>query len=77
VTASGGLSGAQVSLSLECSNGELWNFSDTTNNNGLVRFKQGKAPIGNYLTTIKSLICSAFIWDMSKGINSASYALSG
>jgi thermitase len=77
VTASGGLSGAQVSLSLECSNGELWNFSDTTNNNGLVRFKQGKAPIGNYLTTIKSLIRSAFIWDMSKGINSASYALSG
>jgi thermitase len=75
VTASGVLSGAQVSLSLECSNGELWNFSDTTNNNGLVRFKLGKAPIGNYLTTVNSLTCSGFIWDTSKGISSASYAL--
>jgi subtilisin family serine protease len=54
---------------------ELWNFSDTANDAGLIRFKQGKAPIGNYLTTVNSLTCSAFVWDIDKGISSASYAL--
>jgi thermitase len=76
VTASGVLSGAEVGLSLECSNGEVWNFSDTTNNVGLVRFKLGKAPTGNYQITVNSLTCSGFNWDMNKGITSASYALS-
>jgi thermitase len=76
VTANGGLSGAQVSLSLECSNGEVWGFSGTTNHAGLVKFKVGKASIGNYLTTVNSLTCSGFVWDLSKGISSASYALS-
>ena len=75
VTASGVLSRAEVGLSLECNNGELWNFSGTTNNAGLGRFKLGKAPVGSYLTTINSLTCSGFIWDMSKGITSTSYAL--
>ena len=77
VTASGGLPGVEVGLSLECSNGEVWNFSGTTNNGGSVRFKLGKAPVGSYLTTVNSLTCSGFVWDMSKGINSASYALGG
>jgi len=77
VTANGGLPGADVSLSLECSNGEVWNFSGTSNNGGSVRFKLGKAPVGSYLTTVNSLTCSGFIWDMSKGISSASYALGG
>ena len=77
VIASGGLSGAEISLSLECSNGEVWDFSGTTNNAGVFRFKLGKAPVGSYVTTVNSLTCSGFIWDMSKGINSASYALSG
>ena len=76
VTASGVLSGAEVGLSLECGNGEVWNFSGNTNNAGLFRFKLGKAPIGDYLTTVNSLTCSGFIWDTSKGITSASYALS-
>jgi thermitase len=76
VTPSGALSGANVDFSLECSNGEVWNFSDATNNAGLARCKVGKAPIGNYLTTVNSLICSGFTWDMSKGITSAGYALS-
>jgi len=75
VAASGVLSGAELSLSLECSNGEVWNFSGTTNTPGLVKFKLGKAPIGNYLTTVNSLTCSGFVWDMSKGITSTSYAL--
>jgi thermitase len=76
VTASGGLSGAEVSLNLECNNGEIWNFSGTTNNVGSVKFKLGKAPVGDYLTTVNSLTCSGYVWDMSKGIDSASYALS-
>jgi len=75
VTARGVVSGAEVGLNLECSNGEVWNFSGTTNNNGLVKFKLGKAPVGNYLTTLNSLTCSGFMWDASKGITSASYAL--
>ena len=75
VTASGVLPGANVGLSLECSNGEVWNFSGTTNTPGLVKFKLGKAPIGNYLTNVNSLTCSGFIFDMSKGITSTSYAL--
>jgi thermitase len=77
VTARGGLSGADISVRLTCSNGEVWDFSGTTNNAGVFRFKLGKAPVGNYLTTVTSLICSGFTWDMSKGITSASYALSG
>ena len=77
VTASGGLSGAEVSLSLECNNGGTWNFSGTTDDVGSVRFKLGKAPVANYLTAVNSLTCSGFVWDMSKGISSASYALSG
>jgi len=77
VTASGVLVGANVDLTLACSTGELWNFSGTTNTGGLVKFRLGKAPIGNYLTTLNSLTCSGFVWDMSKGITAASYALSG
>jgi thermitase len=76
VTASGALSGAQVSMNLECSNSEVWSFGGTTNPSGIVKFKVGKAPVGNYLTTINSLACSGFVWDMSRGINSVSYALS-
>lgn len=76
VTASGVLPRAEVSLSLECGNGEVWNFSGTTNNAGLVRFRLGKAPVGNYLIIVNGLTCSGFVWDMSKGISSASYALS-
>jgi thermitase len=76
VTASGGLSGAEVGMGLECGNGELWNFSGTTNTGGIVRFKLGKAPVGNYLTTVDSLACSGFTWDTSKGITTAGYALS-
>jgi thermitase len=76
VTASGVLSGAEVNLRLECGNGEIWNFSGTTNNAGLVKFKLGKAPVGSYRITVDNLTCSDFIWDMSKGVTSASYALS-
>jgi len=75
VTASGVVPGANVALSLEWSSGELWNFSGTTNNAGIIKFKLGKAPTGSYLTTVNSLTCSGFIWDMSKGITSTSYAL--
>jgi thermitase len=75
VTAAGGLAGAEVGLNLECNTGEAWNFSGTTSNVGSVKFKLGKAPVGNYLMTVNSLTCSGFVWDMSKGISSASYAL--
>lgn len=75
VTASGVLPGAKVGLSLECINSKVWSFSGTTDTAGLVRFKAGKAPVGSYLATVNSLICSGFIWDTSKGITSANYAL--
>jgi hypothetical protein len=77
VMANGALPGAEVGLSLECSNGEVWNFSGTTNTAGSVRFKLGKAPVGGYLTSVNSLVCSGFVWDTSKGLTSAGYALSG
>jgi thermitase len=73
VTASGVLPGAKVGLSLECSNGEVWNFSGTTDTPGLVRFKLNKPPSGTYLATVNSLTCSGFNWDMSKGVTSTSY----
>jgi len=76
-TASGVVVGANVDLTLVCSTGELWNFSGTTNTAGLVKFKLGKAPVGNYVTTVTSLTCSGFTWDTSKGTTAASYALSG
>jgi thermitase len=76
VTASGILPGAKVGLRLECNNGNVWNFSGTSDTTGLVRFKVSKAPVGSYLATVNSLICSGFIWNTSKGITSASCALS-
>ena len=76
VTASGVLPGAEVGLSLECNNGEVWNFSGITNTPGLVKFKLGKAPVGSYITTVTSLTSSGFTWDISKGITSAGYTLS-
>jgi hypothetical protein len=75
VTAAGGLPGAEINLSLECGNGEAWSFTGTTNPAGLAKFKVGKAPVGGYLTTVNSLICSGFLWDTSKGLTSAGYAL--
>jgi hypothetical protein len=76
VTASGVFHREKVGLRLECSNGKVWSFSSTTNTAGLVRFNVSRAPVGSYLATVNSLICSGFIWDKSKGITSASYALS-
>jgi thermitase len=79
VTTSGVLPMAKVKLSLKCSNGKVWSFSGTTGTTGttgLVRFNVSKAPVGNYLATINSLIRSGFIWDTSKGIVSTSYAFS-
>jgi thermitase len=75
MAASGVLPGAKVGLSLECANGKVWSFSGTTDTAGLVRFKASKTPVGSYLATVNSLTCSGFIWDMGKGITSASYAL--
>jgi len=77
VTASGVIIGANVDLTLVCSTGELWNFSGTTSTAGIVKFKLGKAPVGSYVTTITSLTCSGFIWDITKGTTTVSYALSG
>jgi thermitase len=73
VTATTVLSGTELALSLECSNGKVWNFSGTTDTAGLVRFKLNKPPVGNYLATVNSLTYSGFTWDTSKGITSASY----
>jgi thermitase len=73
VTATTVLPNAELALSLECSNGEVWNFSGTTDTAGLVRFKLNKPPAGNYLARVNSLTCSGFTWDISKGITSASY----
>jgi thermitase len=75
-TASGVVVGADVGLSLGCSNGEAWNFSGTTNTAGIVKFKVGKAPVGSYTATVTGLTCSGFTWDTTKGITVASYALS-
>jgi thermitase len=75
VTASGVLPGAKVGLNLECSNGKVWSFSGTTDTAGLARFKASKTPVGSYLATVNSLICTGFTWDTGKGISSASYAL--
>jgi len=77
VTGSGGLAGAEVGLRMECTSNEVWSFSGTTNTVGSVKFKLGKAPAGGYLTTVSSLVCSGFVWDRSKGLTSAGYALSG
>jgi thermitase len=75
VTGSGVLPGARVGLSLECSSGKAWNFSGSTDTAGLVRFKVSRAPVGSYEARVNSLTCSAFTWDTSKGIVSATYAL--
>jgi uncharacterized membrane protein len=76
VTASGVFHREKVGLRLQCSNGKVWSFSSTTNTAGLVRFNVSRAPVGSYLATVNSLIRSGFIWDKSKGITSANYALS-
>ena len=75
VTASGGVSNANVDLRLECSNGDAWSFSGTTDSSGLVKFRLGKAPAGSYWATVTSLTCSGFVWDASEGVTAASYTL--
>jgi hypothetical protein len=76
ISAAGAVSGAQVGLTLECSNGDAWNFSGTTDTAGLVKFKLGKAPDGSYWAVVTSLTCGGFTWDTGKGITSAGCALS-
>jgi len=76
-SASGVVPGAKVGLTLECSSGEVWNFSGTTDTAGVVRFKLGKAPVGNYLVAVNSVMCGGFVWDASKGVTATGYALSG
>ena len=75
VTGIGVLPGARVGLSLECSSGKVWNFSGTTDTNGLVRFKVSRPPAGIYLAEVNSLTRSTFTWDTSKGITAVTYAL--
>jgi len=75
VTASGGVTGAQVGLMLESSSAQVWNFSGTTDTAGLARFKLGKAPAGGYVATVTGLTCSGFTWDASKGVTAISYTL--
>ena len=77
MTASGGLPGAEVGLSLECSNGHVLSFSGATDTNGLVKFKLGKVPAGSYCAVLTSLTCSGFTWDANKGVTATSYTLSG
>ena len=77
VTASDGVSNANVDFRLECSNGDAWSLSGTTDSSGLVKFKLGKAPAGSYWATVTNLTCSGFTWDASKGVTFASHALSG
>jgi len=62
-------------VNMECTNSKVWSFSGTTDSAGLVNFRASKAPVDSYLATVNSLICSGFIWDTSKGITSAGYAL--
>jgi len=76
VTAGGVLPVSNVDLSLQCSSGEAWNFSGTTNTAGLVKFKLGKAPNGSYSAAVTSLTCSGFTWDASEGVTAISYTLS-
>jgi thermitase len=77
MTASGDLPGAEVGLGLECSNGDAWSYGGTTDTNGMVKFKLGKAPAGSYWAGLTSLTCSGFTWDANKGVTAASYILSG
>jgi thermitase len=77
VTAGGVVPNAKVDLSLECSNGQVWSFSEISDTSGLVRFKLGKAPVGSYTATVTDLACTGFTWDTNKGITAASYVLSG
>ncbi|MDH4368051.1 MAG: hypothetical protein OEV57_08025, partial [Dehalococcoidia bacterium] len=76
LSSTGVVPGAEVGLMLECSSGETWNFTGTTDTAGLVKFKLGKAPDGSYWAAVTSLTCNGFTWDASKGITAASYALS-
>jgi uncharacterized membrane protein len=77
VTAGRVVPNAKVDLSLECSNGQVWSFSEITDTSGLVRFKLGKAPLGTYTATVTGLKCSGFTWDATKGVIAACYTLSG
>jgi len=77
LTASGALPGAKVGLGLECTNSKVWSFSGTTDTAGLAKFRVSKTPVGSYLATVNSLVCSGFIWDTSKGTTATGYTLSG
>jgi len=76
MSASGVVPWANLALSLDCSSGELVNFSGTTDGDGFVRFRLHKPPVGDYVITVTSLTCSGFVWDTRKGITATIYALS-
>ena len=68
---------ASVEVGLVSSGGQSWRFSGTTDSSGTANFVVQKAPSGNYMATVTNITASGYSWDVSKGITSASYTVSG
>jgi thermitase len=69
------ISGARVDLQLVWSGGKVWHFGGITDISGMVQFKLGKAPAGDYLATVTGLTCGGYDWDEDRGMVSMSYTL--
>jgi thermitase len=75
VAQSGAVSGAQVNARITRSDGNVLYFTGTTNSYGSVSFTISKPPSGIYIATVTNVTATGYVWDSSRGTNSASYTV--
>jgi thermitase len=66
--------GAQIQLSVACSNGPSWSFSGSTDSTGTASFAIQKAPKGTYTVTVTAL-SGPYPWDTSRSASSWAFTL--
>ena len=75
VNAKGAMSGVKVTVYVSGPVGKTWTLSGSTSTNGIATFMVQKASRGTYPVTVTRVYAGVNYWDMTKGVNSASYTV--
>ena len=75
VNAKAAMSGVKVTVYVSGAVGKTWTLSGSTSTNGIATFMVQKASRGTYLVTVTRVYAGVNYWDMTKGVNSASYTV--
>jgi len=75
VNAKAAMSGVKVTVYVSGPVGKTWTLSGSTSTNGIATFMVQKASRGTYLVTVTRVYAGVNYWDMTKGVNSASYTV--